>query len=340
LPDAALTKPIRRPTLGAKFERLDDATPALVDARPAVALVPAGGALWEDFLDTIGVPLERFCAEGPGGWMLGYMDALGRAGLRTVLVFVSARVDRPARWCHRASGDLIVVLPAPAAYRALRRRAPVPGADARSGRAARWRAAAADYLSTPLGAAEREMRRERCRAVVCQEYEYFRFEACLVLGRRLGVPVFASFQGSGADPNPFGRVLRPHTIGRAAGLFIAAGREIERVRAAYGPGARTVQLFNPVDVDAWGGADRAPTATRRAPPSGSGRRRVWSCGTGGSPSTTRGSTCCSPRGRGSAASARAATCASCSWARVGTPRPSPSVWRRSTPPRWPGATST
>jgi hypothetical protein len=112
------------PAIGAKFERLGEPSDATTDERPAVALLPAGGALWEDFLDTIGVPLERFCAEGPGGWMLGYMDALARAGLRTVLVFLSARVDRPQRWRHAASGDLIVVLPAPAAYRALRRRFP------------------------------------------------------------------------------------------------------------------------------------------------------------------------------------------------------------------------
>src|SRR5687768_17156089 len=52
----------------------------------SLALLPAGGEVWEDFLDTIGVSLEQFCSEGPGGWMLGYLDALGRINVRTVII--------------------------------------------------------------------------------------------------------------------------------------------------------------------------------------------------------------------------------------------------------------
>ena len=88
-------------------------------SRPSVALLLAGGEVWEDFLDTIGVSLERFCQDGPGGWVLGYIDALDRAGIRTVVILFSARISSPMRF-GQAPGTTIAVLPAPRAYRALR----------------------------------------------------------------------------------------------------------------------------------------------------------------------------------------------------------------------------
>src|SRR3954452_15189252 len=57
---------------------------------PTIALIPAGGALWDDFLDSIGFSLEKFCSEGPGGWQRGYINGFLLCGLRTVLIFFSA----------------------------------------------------------------------------------------------------------------------------------------------------------------------------------------------------------------------------------------------------------
>jgi starch synthase len=230
---------------------------------PTIALIPAGGALWDDFLDSIGVSLEKFCSEGPGGWQRGYINGLLLCGLRTVLIFFSARISSPVRYRHHPSGTTIVVLPAPATYHALRRKL-----SREAGRAIKspglvrrnvFRAIrqVAPYLSTPIRALVRELRRERCLAIICQEYEHFRFDTCVLLGKFIGLPVFATFQGMDFDPNLVGRALRPLTIRSSAGLLIASQTEIKRVRTQYNlPTTRILQVFNPVDVEVWSAVDR------------------------------------------------------------------------------------
>lgn len=98
----------------------------------AVALIPWGD-VWDDFLDSVGVSLEAFCEDGIGGWLLGYMEALRLAGIRTVLILMSARIEKALRVQHRATGATISVLPAPRSYRAIRRQFansnPVPRQD-------------------------------------------------------------------------------------------------------------------------------------------------------------------------------------------------------------------
>ena len=56
----------------------------------------------------------------------------------------------------------------------------------------------APYLATPLRVLGRELRMMRAAALLCQEYEYPRFDACVALGRVLGVRVVATFQGGDA----------------------------------------------------------------------------------------------------------------------------------------------
>lgn len=237
-----------------------------VTTTPAVALLPAGGEVWEDFLDTIGVSLERFCDEGPGGWMLGYIDALAAAGVRTVLVLFSARVAAPRRCRPTASGATIVVLPAPRAYRRLRRsRGPIGSGASELGKLLSADALrdVARHLGTPLLRLARELRREGVRAILCQEYEYFRFDAAVGLGRLMGLPVFATFQGRDYEHGPVSRMLRPLTMRACAGLLVAPGTEIGRIHARYRlPRDQVTRVFNPVDIRMWGGADRA--AARRA----------------------------------------------------------------------------
>src|SRR5262249_61926493 len=89
--------------------------------QPVVALLPWGNVL-EDFLDKIDVSLEAFCNEFTGSWMFGYVDALRRAGVRTVLMCMSNRVEVPSRFSHTPTGATICILPAPRTYSALRRR--------------------------------------------------------------------------------------------------------------------------------------------------------------------------------------------------------------------------
>ncbi|MDB5417038.1 MAG: glycosyl transferase family 1 [Phenylobacterium sp.] len=230
---------------------------APANTSPALALLPAGGEVWEDFLATIGVSLEQFCSEGPGGWILGYMDALGRIGFRTVLIFFSAEVEEPRRYVDTGSGARMSVLPAPRLYGRLRRRVASSSrrvAPRRGG--GQLLDAAVAHLSTPLLLLAQELRQEDCRAIICQEYEHFRFEATTALGRLLKIPVFATFQGSAKEENPLSRLVKLRSVRSSAGLLIASDQEARRVRERYGQGVRIVQVFNPVALDDWGGQER------------------------------------------------------------------------------------
>ncbi|HEU0014187.1 MAG TPA: hypothetical protein VFQ45_10910, partial [Longimicrobium sp.] len=201
------------------------------DARePVVALVDFS-QLVEDYLDGIGASLDAFLGEMSGGWMFGYIDALRTAGVRTVLVLVSARVAAPERRRHAATGAAVWVLPAPRAYRLVRRRVlnPYAGtvAEACGGVRGADRALcaalleAAPYLSTPLAHLGRVLRRERCRAVLCQDYEHGRFDACLLLARALRLPLFATFQGGDASAGRLERLARGPALRACDGLVVA-----------------------------------------------------------------------------------------------------------------------
>ncbi|MBF2008408.1 MAG: glycosyltransferase family 4 protein [Chlorogloeopsis fritschii C42_A2020_084] len=237
--------------------------------KPTIALLP-WGHVWEDFLDSIGVSLETFCEEGPGGWMLGYMHALRLAGVRTVLVLISSRTSQPMRFQHKATGATILVLPVSKSYLAIRRHmiAPYPSfggsveklfGNVRGARRILFKVCKeiAPYLTTPLGLLTRELKQEGCCAIFCQEYEYFRFDACTLLGQWLHLPVFASFQGTSSDASPIARLVRPLTMQSCTGLVIGPEAEIKRVRSRYTlPDAKIAQIFNPIDLDLWKPIDR------------------------------------------------------------------------------------
>jgi glycosyltransferase involved in cell wall biosynthesis len=239
------------------------ATP-LNERQPALALLPWGNVL-EDFLDPLGVSLEEFCTDFRGSWLFGYVDALRSVGVRTILICGSKRVAAASRSTHRPTGATIWVLPAPRTYRAIDRRMTYPyGQSVReafgelSGRrrmllplyaVARQFAL---YLATPHRALARVVQREGCTAILCQEYEYPRFDTSVVLGRLLGVPVFGCFQGGNYHHNDLERFIRPLTIRRCAGLIIGPEREAERVVGSYRVSRnKLAQIFNPIDVDLW-----------------------------------------------------------------------------------------
>jgi hypothetical protein len=88
---------------------------------PVVAVLPWGD-VWEDFFDTIGIPIEEFfTGMGGGGWLLGYVEALERFGIRTVLVVWSREARRPHRRVHAPTGTAVWVLPPGRMHRAARR---------------------------------------------------------------------------------------------------------------------------------------------------------------------------------------------------------------------------
>jgi glycosyltransferase involved in cell wall biosynthesis len=245
--------------------------PMAAKMEPAIALLPWGD-VWEDFLDSIGVSLETFCTEGPGGWMLGYMDGLRRVGVRTVLILISARVDAPVRYQYAPTGATITVLPVPKGYRTIRRQMLNPNPYLSSGSfeevfgdvggvrriGLKILNQVAPYLATPLGLLAEELRRENCSAIFCQDYESARFDACVLLGRLMGLPVFATFQGGSFDSNLFGRLIfRPIAMQACAGLAIGPQTEIQRVREVYHlQPEKVAQIFNPIDLRLWNATNR------------------------------------------------------------------------------------
>ena len=228
---------------------------------PTVALLPWGLLFDEDYLDTIGVSLEEFCVDGAGGHLFNFITAMQRAGVSTVLVLFSRRVPRTTRFVNRSTNATVVVVRPPARYRALRNVLARPGvrrALRKVGRPVRTVAdEIAAYLATPMRALARELRRDGCRAIVCQEYEFVRFDVCVLLGRLMRLPVFATFQGGNRLTGELQRLIRPRTVRRAAGLIIAPSSEIERVRAAYDvPSSRIAQIFNALEPSAFDAPSR------------------------------------------------------------------------------------
>ncbi len=239
-----------------------------IEMRKTVALFLWGNVV-EDFLDTLGVPLETFCTEFVGSWIFGYVDALQSSGLNAVVFCVSGRVRRPVHFWHRPTGSTVCVLPATRIYRALSRFMCYPygrtGRDVFGG----WRGPKRVlrplfallqpfilYLPTPPVLLARELLRLRCSAMICQEYEYPRFDVSVLIGRILNIPVFATFQGGNYHHSVIERFVRPLAFRFAAGAFIASTEELERVHDRYRvPRAKLFRVFNPIELEDWGHTD-------------------------------------------------------------------------------------
>jgi glycosyltransferase involved in cell wall biosynthesis len=217
-----------------------------------VGMLPIGGQ-FEDFFDKIGVSLEQFRDELTGGWLFNYVLALRSAGVRTVLIFTSARVDGPVRFTHAGTGAHVWILPTPRLHLKVRSGLHrfFPNVPLLAG--------IGSYVATPLRALARVLRQEECSAILCQEYEHPRFDVCVLLGQLLQIPVFATYQGANKTSTPFERPIRRLTIGRCDGLIVASQNEIARVQRTYRiPAALVEQIPNPV------GPCECDVATREA----------------------------------------------------------------------------
>jgi glycosyltransferase involved in cell wall biosynthesis len=119
------------------------------------------------------------------------------------------------------------------------------------------------YVSIPPRLLARELRRERCQAILCQEYEHARFDVCVLLGRLLRFPVFATFQGATAGASRLEGPIRRLALRSCAGLVVGAGRELARVQARYAlPPARLAHIPNPILVDGQPPLDRGRARER------------------------------------------------------------------------------
>ncbi len=204
-----------------------------------IALVPWGD-VFEDYLDGIGLSFEAFRTEMTGGWMFGYIEALRRAGIETVLFCVSAHAHRVRHTVHVPSGTPIRVLPALAPYRLARR--------IRS----RLAPHVAPYLATPYRLFRHEIAATGCDLILSQEYENPRFDALVAIGESLQIPVFATFQGGTWHTSIVERWTRKRALERSAGLIIAPVTESARVQERYGvPREKIHRIFNPLDVAEW-----------------------------------------------------------------------------------------
>jgi glycosyltransferase involved in cell wall biosynthesis len=228
------------------------------------------GLLIEDFLTPNRLTLDEFCDDFIGSWVFGYADALRTAGVETVIVAVSSSVAAASARRHRATGTEIVLLPPPRLYRILRRamRAPQARTASATFRGPRvlqlpllpllWLAKElAPYVSMPARTLGEELQRRSCSVLLCQEYEFPRFDVCVALARMRHLRVFGVFQGGDYQRWRLERVIRPFAISRADGLIIPSAAEVARVRRRYRP--RTIaRIPNPVDVDVWRAGERRP----------------------------------------------------------------------------------
>ena len=233
---------------------------------PGVAVLVWGDAV-EDFLAPLGIGVRQFATEMDGGWLFGYAEALRRAGVRPVVVCVSREVRRAERLVHEATGAAVWVLPLPRRYRPFRAALRDPYAtDLWSAFSPNTRLPrplrrlirdVAPYLPLPLLALARVLRRERIEALVVQEYESARFDLSVGVGRAVGVPVFASFQGGTWHVSRIEGAVRTASLRAAAGVIVASADEAERVRERYGvPDAKIARIVNPLDFEAWAHPDR------------------------------------------------------------------------------------
>ena len=89
-----------------------------------------------------------------------------------------------------------------------------------------------------------------------------RFDVCVLLGRMIRMPVFASFQGGNQLRGLLQKLSRPWALRHCDGVIIAPSTEIARVRAAYDvPPSKIAQIFNAVEPSAF---DSEPRSDARA----------------------------------------------------------------------------
>ncbi|HEY9302475.1 MAG TPA: glycosyltransferase family 4 protein, partial [Phormidium sp.] len=118
------------------------------------------------------------------------------------------------------------------------------------------------YLATPLGLLATELKRENCQAILCQEYEYARFDTAVLLGKMVNLPVFATFQGGDRTQSWLEILPRHLSFRNCQGVIVPTKTEIQRIQSCYRiPVHKIAQIFNPLDISAWEKIDRQKART-------------------------------------------------------------------------------
>jgi starch synthase len=218
-------------------------------AVPNVAIIPWGDVV-EDYTAPIGLTLTDYLTALSGGWLFGYVQALASAGVTSTVVVWSSTVRRRQRCLHVPTGATVWVLPPSRTWRRLRPH--IRGrwvAQPERGPVSRLARAVVPYAATTPFQLARVLREEACTSVLTQEYEEARFDVCVVLGRLLGLPVFATFQGGDLTRTRLERITRRPAVRAAAGFLVHDSREVGRLVARYGVDAeRIARIPNPFDA--------------------------------------------------------------------------------------------
>jgi glycosyltransferase involved in cell wall biosynthesis len=232
---------------------------------PHLALFPWGGVA-EDYLGHIGVDRRAFAEDMTGGWLFGFAEALRRHDIATTIIYFSSGVAQLERHHNFRSGITTLYLPPSSLYMRLRR---WPG-DADDGNRRNYSnnvllCACQDlvrYFATPRASVEAALRAEGCTMILAQEYENPRFDRLVTIGRGLGIPVYATFQGAPPPRTMVERAVRRRAIDAAAGFVVASTAEAQRLANDYrlAP-ARVARIPNPLDLDLW---QPEPRSTCRA----------------------------------------------------------------------------
>ena len=204
---------------------------------------------------------EQFCTEMTGGWLFSYVQALQLAGFQVSIFCFSDQSRALVSKSHRATGAEICLIPAKPFYLWMRRFVADPYAwetdHMFSGRQLPKPAKSIirhllPYFATPERGLWRELKRRKVRAILCQEYEYARFDIVTALGALLGLPVFAIFQGGNWQSSRLEKLTRPVAVRRCAGLIIGPSSEAARVQVQYGICSNKIaRLPNPLDLTDW-----------------------------------------------------------------------------------------
>jgi len=228
--------------------------------------------LIEDFLDKVGLSIQGFCDKMNSGWMFGYIEALKQNNVSTILFCFSDRVKKTERFIHKQTGAVIYVLPTTRAYKYIRKRILNPYAttvEESAGNISGFKRIyysfllkTAAYASTPLFLLYSEIKKNNCSVILCQDYEHARFDMCVLLGKFMRIPVFATFQGGNFQISKFEKPIRPFTLKKCTGIIVASGIEIKRLTDKYQLSIDKIKkIFNPVDLSVWIGNERESVRT-------------------------------------------------------------------------------
>ena len=248
--------------------------------KPTVGLIH-NYDLIDEVVESMNITFQDYCENFVGSFMFGYIKALQTAGVRPVLFCITAQVTKPTRFQHLPTGGTICALPHRGIYSIYRcfKKTSLKAYGAKEGQAFKDIAddntvrrslltsvkdllkSAGTYLATPLDMLAQELQRENCQALLCQEYEYPRFDGCVAMGKKINLPVYACFQGVDEIQSLLERGFRRRALKNCAGLIIASGREIKRVREKYNfPQEKIHQIFNPLNLPV---GDKSQQATTR-----------------------------------------------------------------------------